>query len=159
MVTLKRAILAIGATLSRPHPFDRALGLIGALCDSNRYSAIVVSITAGRTPDADDLNVAFDDNLTPQGAADALVAAGEAIARLHGIMPGRPVIAQSPELVEAARITAEKFIHYCRSSRLHAGELPYFDHSFETVVEELTHVILAASVDDDTTMADVAEVG
>jgi len=159
MVSLKRAILACGSTLRRVYNWDGAMAIIASVTDHNRYSAIVVTISNGRTPDAVDLNVAFDDDLTAQGASDALVAAGECLARLHSLSPGRPVVAESPELVEEATRVAEKFVDYCRDGSFGTGDQFRFDHSYQKCVDELTHALLAATVDDNTRMADVGDVG
>ena len=159
MVMLRRAILACGSTLRRVMSWDDALAVIGSVTEGNRYHGIVVSISNGRTPDACDLNVAFDDDLTAQGASDALIAAGEHLARLHHLRPGKPVVAASPELIEAADITAQKFVDFCRSGSFGTGENFRFDETRQRCVDELTHAILAATVDDDTRMADVGAVG
>ena len=158
MVTLRRMVLTRGPTLSRVMAEDEAMAIIETISQKQRHATMAVLISTGRVPDEADLNVAFNDDLPPQNAADALIAAGQQVAMLHGLTPGKPKVASSPEFVYAVRITAEKWVDFCRSGTFGTGDKFRFDQTRERCVDELTHAMLAALVYEHTRLAEVGQV-
>lgn len=159
-MSLRREIVSFGPTLARPMGWNDAMAVMGAVCDANQYSALVVTLSHSRDPMVQNVDCAIDDNITPQAASSALLTASRQIAKLYGD-GGEPVVVKDVDRVEALRRLAEDLVDFARSCRVSRPDgllVRSFDHPRQHCVDEVLAALLVARVDDQMRLSDVAPI-